>query len=264
MDNEPAFWRREPPRSLRGLVSGIYAYDEGGVAMRETVEPAGLDVPLIINFGTRFEIALGRAPTSRDRIGSFGAGLFAGPVVMNSDGGAQCIQVNFTSLGGRLFYGMPLRELAERMVSLDDLADAGIAELTDRLGELNSWEARLLLTERFVADRLARAVALSPELRWTIGQIETRKGNLRMDWLCGELGWSRRRLAEQMRQEFGLTPKAIARIARFGAAEAMALASERPDWADIAAACGFADQAHLAREFSDLAGRSPTLFRAAA
>lgn len=263
MDKEPAFWRREPPRNLRGLVSGIYAYDEGGVAMRETVEPAGLDVPLIINFGSRFEIALGRAPTGSDRIGSFGAGLFAGPIVMNSDGGAQCIQVNFTPLGGRLFYGIPLEELAERMVGLDDLADAGIGDLSARLAELNSWESRLAMTERFVADRLAQATPPTSEICWAISQIEGQRGDLRMNWLCDELGWSRRRLAEQMRHEFGLTPKSIARIARFEAAEAMALAVPRPDWADIAAACGFADQAHLAREFSDLAGRPPTLFRAA-
>lgn len=264
MDSEAGFWRREPRPELRGLVRGLYGYDERGAAMRELIEPAGLDVPLIVNFGTPFEIALGRRPAAADGIRSFAAGLFAGPVIMNSDGGAQCIQVNFTPVGGRLFYGMPLGELADRMVALDDLSDPGVTELADRLAELNSWQARLDLTERFVAGRLRRAPAIDPEAAWAYGRIESRGGNLRIRGLCSALGWSRRRLAERFRHEFGLPPKAIARIARFEAAETMALEAGRAGWADIAAACGYSDQAHLTREFSELAGRSPSAFRAAA
>jgi hypothetical protein len=125
MLTEPAFFRREPPPHLRGLVTGIFAYSEGGVAMHAANEPAGLDIPFIVSFGSPFEIALGRAPVSTPtRITSFAAGLFAGPAVMNSDGGAQCVQVNFTPLGGRMFFGLPLTELAGRMAPLDDLGDA--------------------------------------------------------------------------------------------------------------------------------------------
>lgn len=232
--------------------------------MDRATEPAGLDVPFIVNFGGPFEIALGREPTAVDRYSSFAAGLYAGPVVMSSDGGAQCIQVNFTPLGGRLFYRRPLIELAGRMAPLADLEDREISCVAMRLGELNDWEARLDAVETFVALRLHAEQIQKTEIAWALSQIETRKGALPIAWLCTELGWSRRRLAETMRHEFGLTPKTIARIARFQAAEDMALASKRPFWADIASACGYADQAHLTREFADLAGRSPTVFIAAA
>lgn len=264
MLSDPTFIRRNPPPLLRGLVNGVYAYSEGGVAMRAISEPAGLDVPFIVNFGSPFEIALGRTPGKSDRFASFSAGLYAGPVVMNSDGGAQCIQVNFTPLGGRIFYGLPLSELANRMTPLAELADPLIDQIVMRLGDLNSWEARLDLVEQFVAARLASAVRPAADISWALGQIEARSGMLPIAELCRDLGWSRRRLAEAMRHEFGLTPKTIARIARFQAAEAMALQTRRPDWADISAACGFSDQAHMAREFTDLAGRSPTAFLAAA
>ena len=49
---------------------------------------------------------------------------------------------------------------------------------------------------------------------------------------------------------------------RFGRAQALARTGE--NWAGIAAACGYADQAHLAREFAELAGQTPTEWRLAA
>jgi len=258
MGEEPTYWRRDPPPHLCGLVSGYFAYDEGGAAMRGTTEPAGLDIPFIVNFGSPFEIALGRAPQRSDAITSFAAGLYAGPIVMNSDGGAKCIQVNLTPLGGRIFYQLPLKELANRMVTLSDLDDPQINQLVGRLTDLNDWQRRLDLVEQFVTARLAGATEPSSETIWALRQIEKRNGAIQMSWLCSELGWSRRRLAQTLRTEFGLTPKSIARIARFKHAEAMAAAKHRPNWADIATACYFSDQAHLTREFADLAGRTPT------
>ncbi|TIS82827.1 MAG: helix-turn-helix transcriptional regulator, partial [Mesorhizobium sp.] len=47
------------------------------------------------------------------------------------------------------------------------------------------------------------------------------------------------------------------RIVRFN--RALRLSSEpTADWADVAADCGYADQAHLVREFRELAGETPT------
>ena len=47
-------------------------------------------------------------PASNDRYGSFAAGLFAGPVTIDSFGASNCVQINFTPLGARRFFGMPM------------------------------------------------------------------------------------------------------------------------------------------------------------
>ncbi|WP_448952712.1 helix-turn-helix domain-containing protein [Labrys neptuniae] len=252
------FWRRAPAPQLSALISGIYGYREQGDAMRGLTEAASLTVPLIVNFGSPFRIALGRAPTAGDRYGSFAAGLFAGPVIMDSDGAAQCIQINFTPLGGRMFFGRPMSELADRMVALDDLGDRTIGRFAQRLAELNSWEARLDLAERFAASRLAEATAIHPGIGWAFAQLMQAGGDVRIGALARKLDWSRRRLVAGFREEIGLPPKAVSRIIRFNAAQALAASGEAAGWADIAAACGYADQAHLSREFSALAGRPPT------
>jgi AraC-like DNA-binding protein len=60
-----------------------------------------------------------------------------------------------------------------------------------------------------------------------------------------------------MLQDVGLSPKRALRIARLQRALA---GCQRlgAAWVDLAARCGFADQAHMVREFQDLLGESPT------
>ncbi|TIT72062.1 MAG: AraC family transcriptional regulator, partial [Mesorhizobium sp.] len=113
-----------------------------------------------------FAIGLGRDPGDNDRFASFAAGLYAGPVVIESFGGSCCVQVNFTPLGARQFFGLPMSELRHRMVGLDDaLGFEGIA-LRERLGEASDWDTRFAIAEGFIANRLAEANALSPEIAW--------------------------------------------------------------------------------------------------
>ena len=71
---------------------------------------------------------------------------------------------------------------------------------------------------------------------------------------------SRKHLAARFSDEVGLTPKAVARIARFNLV--MRLARQGYRWAEIAAECGYTDQAHLVREFTEYAGETPTAWRA--
>lgn len=261
--SEPVFWYRSPAARLNMLVSGIYGYRENGAAMRGLTETASLTVPLIVNFGSPFRIGLGKPPTLADSYGSFAAGLFAGPIVMDSDGAAECIQINFTPLGGRLFFGLPMSELADRMVALDDLADCDIDQFARRLAELNSWESRLDLAEHFIAIRLDRASQANPLIGWAFSQLMRKGGDVRIGALAEKLDWSRRRLVASFREEIGLPPKSVSRIIRFNAAQALAAKGTAAGWADIAAACGYADQAHLTREFTSLAGCAPTAWRPA-
>ena len=258
-------WLRVAVRpELAGLVSDIVFYRETGAPAPGQVEMATLVFPLVISFGAPFAIALGRRPGADETYASFAAGLFAGPVMIDSPGTAECVQVNFTPLGARRFFGLPMRELASRMVPLDDLGDDALALLRRRLGELNDPAARLDLVERFVLARIAASPAIDPALAWAYGRLAGTGGRIRIASLTGRLEWSRRRLSQGFQDVFGLPPKTIARMLRFQGALAQAGQTQAPDWADIAAACGYADQAHLSREFSEFAGASPTAWRAAA
>lgn len=254
--------RRQVPAALQGLVQDIVHYRETVRGRFRQVETASLVVPLVIGFGEAFPIGLGREPSATETYGSFTSGLYAGPVVIHSTGRMECVQVNFTPLGAWRFFGLPMSEIASRMVSVDDLPDRSIRDLKLRLTGLPSAALRLDLVTAFVVDRLTRSEARDAATEAAYRLMHTRNGDIRISTIAERLDWSRKHLADRFRTTIGVSPKTLARIMRFNHAQAMARAGG--DWADIAAACGYADQAHLAREFHELSGSTPTAWKAAA
>ena len=249
--------RRAPGDRLQGAVTDICGYRETAPGRFRNVEYASLTVPLVISFAEPFSIGLGKEPGDNDRFASFAAGLYAGPVVIESFGGACCIQINFTPLGARRFFGKPMSELTDSMVGLDDVLGLEGIALREQLGNARDWSTRFAIAETFVATRLTEARAIQAEIAWAYDRITASGGRMRIASLADRLGWSRKHLAGSFSNAIGVGPKTLSRIVRFNRALGLSRQGEN-DWADIAADCGYADQAHLVREFRDLAGQTPT------
>ncbi len=252
--------RRCAPAHLSTAVLEMIGYCEQTPAEIRQVEAAALVVPLIINFGEPFWIGLGREPDERDRIPSFAAGLFAGPVHIRSFGRSCCLQINFTPLGAYRFFKVPLAELTDTMVPIADIMDTELAALARCLEDLASWEQRFDIAEAFVTKRLACGRSPARETALAYEAILRSSGQLSIGRIAQDIGRSRKHLVRRFRDEIGLTPKAIARIVRFNRAQELAGTTPRLGWADIAAACGYSDQAHLVREFRAFAGSPPTIW----
>jgi len=254
--------RRAPVAALAGIVTDIAGYREMERGNFRQWEPASLVVPLVISFAGPFGIGIGSGAVIPWR--SFAAGLWAGPVTIESGGDAWCLQVNFTPLGARRFFGVPMSEIARRLVEPEVLLGPAFLSLRDRLGDMPDWEARFRLVESFIAARLLQAPAPSAQVAQAYRHIVASGGRALISRVAAEVAWSRKHLAEKFADEVGLTPKTVARIVRLERAIALSRAGTEAGWADIAAACGFADQPHLAGEFQALAGATPTEFMARA
>ncbi|WP_315898568.1 AraC family transcriptional regulator [Vannielia litorea] len=253
----PSFslWRAPLRPAFRGLVRRITLYRSEGPLPGLMVEPAALVVPLIFVFDGRFEVGMGRDPASSDGIASFMAGLSVTPARIASPEAVQVLQIDLTPLGAMRLLGPALGETAEGVHALPDYGDRDISELHTRMGEADCWATRLALAESFLAHRLA-TTALPPALTRAWRIIEGTEGRAPIARIADHLGMTRRTLARQFRP-FGLSPKAAARVARFTAASARAGTAS---WAEIAADAGYADQAHLTREFRALSGMTPQHF----
>ncbi|SDO19284.1 AraC family transcriptional regulator [Afipia sp. GAS231] len=248
--------RRGASQRMAGLIQGMTGYRETARGQFSQREAAPLTVPLIISLGTPFLIALGREPAAADRQTSFAAGLYAGPVHIVSDGAAECVQVDFTPLGAYRFFGGAVVDLAERMVDIDDVLGRDGRQLRERLGATPDWQRRFDLLEDFIADRCTYRPSAEIAFAWR--RLAHSAGGARIAALAGEIGWSRKHLVDRFRSELGLAPKSVARMMRFHQACRLARTETAHGWAGIAAECGYADQAHLAREFAAMAGESPT------
>jgi len=248
------------PTSLDGLVDRITCYAADGAIRAGDREIASFVVPVIFSFADPFLIAFDRGPNAGDRIGCFVSGLHPGYVDIGYVGPVSCLQIDFTPIGARLFFKRPMSEFATRLIALEDVGESSLTELHDRLGAAATRSERLRIAVAFLERRLLGQF-IDPETDFVWSAIQRSRGNLRVDQLADELGWSRKRLAVHARDAFGLTTKRLARIARFHHAIDLAGVGPRPDWAGIAIDCGYADQAHLVRDFTIFAGTSPERWR---
>jgi AraC-like DNA-binding protein len=119
------------------------------------------------------------------------------------------------------------------------------------LRDAKAWSERFSILDKVLAKRL-RQDDRTAGLHWAWRRIATDAGRTRIADLAREIGWSRRHFGEQFRMEIGVTPKTLARIARFEQACAL-LRGAPTSIADVAAASGYHDQSHMTREWRTLA-----------
>lgn len=241
--------RRLPAPALRPLLGQAlegWAWESEGVTcFRELPFPG---IPLILNLAGPWRI-------DDTKLESFLAGLHTRPTTVGGERGFSCLELRLTPVGTRRLLGSPLHELTNLSVPLEELLP-GVEMLAARLRDASGWEARFDLVESFLCRRLADSTPPQSEVEWAWRQLVRSGGRVRVNALALELGWSPRRLIDRFRDHVGLPPKAAARVIRFNRA-VTALSSGTPQIAQVAAACGYADQAHLAREFRALGGITP-------
>jgi AraC-like DNA-binding protein len=171
-----------------------------------------------------------------------------------------------TPLGARAIFGMPAAPLGGQLVSFDDLLGARAARLHESVAGAVGWSSRFRALDGALLDLVAtRADAeLVPDrtLDRAWRRLHATRGRLAISRLASEVGWSRRQLSHRFGQEFGIGPKQTARLVRFNAARPLVVDGER-SLSEVAAVCGYADQAHLTREWRELAGLAPTAWLAA-
>ena len=129
------------------------------------------------------------------------------------------------------------------------------------MSEAPSQLHRLALLQRTAEERLALAATTPPrDLVRAWHRLQVSGGRVAIGALAKELGCSRKHLTLRFRNEFGISPKLLARFLRFDRAVRLIGAGRVAGLADLAAASGYADQAHLSREFRVFAGSAPTAF----
>lgn len=248
--------RHVPPApDLAGLVLGYQGYAEHGGPVLSQREVATTVIPVIVNFGPRFRVSPAHGE-ERD-LQSFVAGLGCGHATVTATGASRCMQIDLTPPGAYRFFARSVREFAGELVALDDLG-RDFARLACRLEETDDWSARFRLVDDLVRARLGRTAPPSAEIAWAWRQLRASHGAVRIAELADELGWSRKHLSARFATEIGRPPKAVARLLRFERLQRLLAATTAPDWSALAYHCGYADQAHLVRDFRDFAGTTPT------
>jgi AraC-like DNA-binding protein len=247
---------RTPTAALRPFVEHYRGYRMEGF-------PAGVHhgvpsrhLPFMLSFDRPVVTAEGGSRWA------FVGGLHDEAATIIHDGNQHGVAVQLTPMGARAILGLPAGELAATVVDLHELLGAYATELYDRAAETSGWEARFDILDDVLTRAARRRLDDPPEPPSEVVRAWRRlvatAGGVEIADLAADVGWSRRHLSEKFRAEVGLTPKVAARVLRFERARHLLSMPTRPGLAAVAVACGYYDQAHFTREWSELAGCTPT------
>jgi AraC-like DNA-binding protein len=188
------------------------------------------------------------------------SGLHDRSVTIHHDGVQRGMQAELTPLGLYRLLGVTAGAVSGVAIALDDVLGASAARtLLDRIADAGDWSTRRRIVELALARELTATQTRPgprPEVARAWSLLTSSGGAARIGDVADAVGWSPRHLSDQFSVAVGLTPKKVGRIARFQ--RSVPLVRSGHDLADTAARCGFADQAHMTREWARLAGTSPT------
>lgn len=225
---------------------------------QDRVLPNGV-VELIINLGEPQRVVHGPGRFTRYHR-ALVAGLQRRPLDIASERGSRLVGIRFRPGGAAGLLGLPLSALTDQVVEIEGTEREArvVRELRDRLLDARDDGEVLAEVEARLGAALLRGPGVDARVQRAVRALSA--GPLSVRQLAGQLGASHKHLIQLFQRQVGVGPKMLGRILRF---QRVLAALERPApvaWADLAYACGYADQAHLCGEFRALAGIVPTAY----
>jgi AraC-like DNA-binding protein len=179
--------------------------------------------------------------------------------VLETASAASVIGVHFRPGGAFPFFDFPAGELHNVRVCLEALWGARAQFLVEQVLAAPTPDEKFDVLEQVLlgtARTLSRHRAVSFALQALSEPARARP----VAEVTDAIGMSQRRFLERFRDEVGMTPKLFARVQRFQAVIEAVHALREVDWADVAAQCGYFDQAHFIHDFRSFSGFTPTAY----
>jgi AraC-like DNA-binding protein len=243
------FAYHDPPAQLAAYVKTIWMA-RGSKEEFDSPEPIVPDgcVEIIFNCGDPFK-------NGQLQPLNLLAGQMTRPVIAVATGAVDLIGIRFWPGRAGAALRTPMWELRDQLIDASGVL-SGMDRLLDELRN-TPREERFNHVTAAMARRLGDRGRSDSTIDHALAFIESRRGNITIDRLARHLGITRRHLERRFRDEVGLGAKYMARISRVHAV--LHALQQRPllSGAEIAADCGYSDQAHLIREFRALTGTTP-------
>lgn len=243
-----------PPPELAALVHRIWFLETDRSAPGgEPILPDGRP-ELIFHLGEPFALETAEGGEERQAEALF-AGQLVAPLRVRSSAGGDVVGIRLRPEAAPALTGESADRMTGRVPPLADLARTTSRELLEALRRAAGPEARVEAIRRVLGGLSGGPSQLVASAVRTIERTPT----VGVAALARSLACSERTLERRFKAEVGVSPRTLSRIVRFRRAVRM-IDGPEGSLARVAARAGYADQAHLAREFRRLAGRPPSSF----
>ena len=185
------------------------------------------------------------------------SGLRTDPITIPSGNGAAMMVISFKKGMAAPFFPFPMQEIANCVVDADLVWGTDFGDLRERLLDTKDVGRRFLMVEEFLVHRFASKLQINPCVSYAVTEMTERPDRISIARMNSKIGYSQRHFTDMFRRQIGVTPKSYLKIMRFQKAVRTIDDSSSPDWGDIAADCGFYDQAHFINDFKHFSGFTP-------
>lgn len=189
-------------------------------------------------------------------------GAMTRATVVASPASLSLAAVRFRPGAAMFLLGVAADELTDARVPVEELPAPWLRTCRR---EHASPAVAVAAIERLLLERLGAAPPPDPSRRRVAQAVRTLllSPSTPIQELAGDLGWTRQHLRRVFRQHVGIGPKELARIGRLQRAVHRLQSAPGIDIARVALELGYFDQAHMARDFRELAGVTPATARSA-
>ena len=174
-------------------------------------------------------------------------------------GEIETFTIHFRPTGLSRLFGVPMNTIADDAGSVSDVLGPSGRRLVDQVRRARSFAQRVELAEAWVSEHLASARE-SNAIDLVASLLAAEHGSQDVRTLAQRAGISPRQLQRRFVDHVGVAPKLYARLCRIASVIRARNTSPFRTMTDLAYDFGYADQAHLTREFRVLAGRNPLEF----
>ena len=242
------------PPGLAGVVDCFWILEAEGSGAQEPILPDGR-IEIVFHYGVRFDQRQPGGRVERQPAAMI-VGQMLAPISVGYLGRAGIAAIRLRPSAARAVIRCSAAEITGRVVDLAALF-AGTETLRERLALARDDRSRVDL----LAGWLGPIVHAGParEIDAAATAIAARAGQIDLVALASEAGLSLRQLERRFLADVGVAPKAFARMVRLQSALRRIAGGQA--LAEVALACGYYDQPHMARDFSRLAETSPAAWR---
>lgn len=256
---------RIPKPPLSQFVELFWYYDgyPSRQHKKERLMPDG-SVEMVINL--RDDVARVYDRENLDQCHHLPGVIICGPhsnfFVIDTEEQASVIGIHFKPGGAYPFFKLPVDELHNLHVALEDLWGAEAGWLRERLLAAPTPEAKFQVLESCLIAQAFKPLENHAAVGYALGLFLNIHTAPSVAAVTDRLGLSSRRFIQLFSGQVGLTPKLFCRVRRFQQVLRLVHGGGEVDWADIAAGCGYYDQAHFIHDFRAFAGINPTTYLA--
>lgn len=188
------------------------------------------------------------------------SGTHAQFIVIDTLVNSSMIGVHFRPGGVAPFLEMPASVLSNSVIELDSIWSADVSDLRDALLEQPSPGKKFRVLENFLRRKFRPPAEANGAIRHAVEKFLAAPHAATMRQVSSELGISQKHFIAQFSREVGLTPKRFCRIRRFHEVLKRIETERAIEWADVAYAGGYYDQAHFIHDFEAFSGLNPTAY----